>query len=77
MLVDRGCRRIATIAGPAGHDGRRRPARRASAQAMSAAGLPADAVAFGDFTEASGEAAARELLARATPTSTASRSPRT
>jgi DNA-binding LacI/PurR family transcriptional regulator len=31
---------------------------------MGAAGLPADAVAIGDFTEASGEHAARDLLRR-------------
>jgi len=62
LLVDRGCRRIATIAGPsdmaAGAD--RLDGWRA---AMRAAGLADDAVVTGDFTEAGGEAAARELLA--------------
>ncbi|GEL95212.1 LacI family DNA-binding transcriptional regulator [Cellulomonas composti] len=63
-LVDRGCRRIATIAGPqdmsAGIDrlvGWR--------TAMAAAGLSDDLVVHGDFTLASGAQAARELLALA------------
>jgi DNA-binding LacI/PurR family transcriptional regulator len=62
-LIDRGCRRIATIAGPedmsAGIDrllGWR--------SALAAAGMADDAAVFGDFTIASGAAAARELLAR-------------
>ncbi|WP_344777344.1 LacI family DNA-binding transcriptional regulator [Nocardioides panacisoli] len=62
LLVQRGCTRIGTIAGPtdmaAGTD--RLEGWRA---ALSDAGLPDDAVAYGDFTEAGGEAAARELLA--------------
>lgn len=61
VLVGRGCRRIATIAGPAdmtaGAD--RLEGWR---QAMAGAGLPADAVTHGDFTEESGEAAATALL---------------
>lgn len=63
LLVDRGCRRIGTIAGPAdmaaGTD--RLEGWRA---AMRDAGLADDAVVEGDFTEAGGEAAARELLGR-------------
>jgi DNA-binding LacI/PurR family transcriptional regulator len=61
LLIERGCRRIATIAGPtdmaAGTD--RLEGWRL---AMRAAGLADDAVVFGDFTEAGGELAARELL---------------
>ena len=60
-LVARGCRRIATIAGPsdmnAGLDrlvGWR--------EAVRAAGLPDDAVAFGDFTAPTGAAAMATLL---------------
>jgi DNA-binding LacI/PurR family transcriptional regulator len=62
-LVERGCRRIGTIAGPADMtasadrlDGWR--------TAMLAAGLADDAVVHGDFTEAGGEAAAARLLRR-------------
>ncbi len=63
VLIDRGATRIGTIAGPADmtaavdrlHGWH---------EAMAAAGLPTDAVAIGDFTEASGEEAARELLDR-------------
>ena len=62
VLIDRGCKRIGTIAGPTDMtaaedrlDGWRR--------AMSAAGLSDDAVEHGDFTEASGERAAQALLA--------------
>jgi len=62
-LIDRGCRRIATIAGPgdmsAGID--RLTGWR---DAIRSAGLADDAIAFGDFTLASGTAAARDLLAR-------------
>jgi DNA-binding LacI/PurR family transcriptional regulator len=60
-LVERGRRRIATIAGPqdmpAGQD-------RLSAfrDALARHGLPSPPVAEGDFTRASGEAAARALL---------------
>ena len=62
-LVDRGCRRIGTIAGPA--DMTASEDRLAGwRQAMSTAGLAADAVEHGDFTEASGEAAARALMER-------------
>ncbi len=63
VLIARGCRRIGTIAGPADMtagvdrlEGWR--------QAMAAAGLEADAVEHGDFTEGSGEEAARALLER-------------
>ena len=63
VLVDRGCTRIGTIAGPSDmtaavdrlHGWH---------EAMGAADLATDAVAIGDFTEAGGEAAARELLDR-------------
>lgn len=60
-LIDLGRRRIGTIAGPldmsAGVD------RLAGwRQALTAAGLPDDAVAHGDFTIASGAGAAHELL---------------
>ncbi|HWJ82288.1 MAG TPA: LacI family DNA-binding transcriptional regulator [Nocardioides sp.] len=62
LLVERGCRRIATIAGPtdmaAGTD-----RLQGWRDAMAEAGLADDAVAYGDFTELGGEAAARELLA--------------
>lgn len=62
-LVASGRRRIATITGPddmlAAVD--RRTGWR---EALQAAGLPADALAAGDFTEDSGADAARTLLAR-------------
>ena len=62
-LIDRGCRRIATIAGPedmsAGID-----RLSAGAPRWPRPGMADDAVVFGDFTIASGAAAARELLAR-------------
>lgn len=62
-LIDRGCTRIATIAGPAdmsaGID--RLTGWR---NAIRAAGMSDDAVVHGDFTMASGTTAARELLAR-------------
>ena len=75
-LIARGCTRIGTIAGPA--DMTASEDRIAGwRQAMSTAGLAADAVEHGDFTEASGEAAARALHVSATPTSTASWSPPT
>ncbi|WP_019136605.1 LacI family DNA-binding transcriptional regulator [Cellulomonas massiliensis] len=61
-LVERGCRRVGTIAGPVDMsagvdrlDGWR--------SALQAAGLPDDAVAHGDFSIESGARAARELLA--------------
>jgi DNA-binding LacI/PurR family transcriptional regulator len=61
-LLERGCRRIGTIAGPADMaagidrlDGWR--------AAVRDAGLPDDAVANGDFTERGGEQAAATLLA--------------
>ncbi|WP_028655242.1 MULTISPECIES: LacI family DNA-binding transcriptional regulator [unclassified Nocardioides] len=64
LLVERGCRRIATIAGPgdmaAGID--RLDGWRTT---MRAAGLSDDLVEHGDFTESGGEAAARLLLERA------------
>ncbi len=62
-LIDRGCRRIATIAGPddmsAGVD--RLEGWRS---AMREAGLETDAVVHGDFTERGGEIAAATLLER-------------
>ncbi|KRC57029.1 MULTISPECIES: LacI family DNA-binding transcriptional regulator [unclassified Nocardioides] len=64
LLVERGCRRIATIAGPgdmaAGID--RLEGWRTT---LRAAGLADDLVEHGDFTEVGGEAAARLLLERA------------
>ena len=62
-LVERGCRRIGAIAGPAdmtaGQD------RLAGFLAeMAEAGLAADAVVHGDFTERGGESAAASLLER-------------
>ncbi|TIC88414.1 LacI family transcriptional regulator [Nocardioides sp. GY 10113] len=63
VLVERGCRRIANIAGPtdmaAGFD--RLAGWRA---AMREAGLDDDLVELGDFTEAGGAAAAAALLER-------------
>lgn len=63
VLLDRGCRRIGCIAGPADMtagvdrlEGWR--------SVMAAAGLPADAVAHGDFTVEGGSTAAEQLLAR-------------
>jgi len=62
-LLERGCKRIATIAGPAdmtaGVD--RLTGWR---EAMQAAALPDDAVVRGDFTVEGGEAACEQLLAR-------------
>ncbi|GAA3388904.1 LacI family DNA-binding transcriptional regulator [Cryptosporangium minutisporangium] len=64
-LVSRGCRRIATIAGPqdmpAGQD-----RLRGWRKALLARGLPADRelVAYGDFDRGSGARAMEELLAR-------------
>jgi DNA-binding LacI/PurR family transcriptional regulator len=61
VLVDRGCTRIGTIAGPsdmfAGHD--RLEGWR---QELAAARLPADAIVEGDFTEDGGLRACRRLL---------------
>jgi DNA-binding LacI/PurR family transcriptional regulator len=63
VLLARGCTRIGTIAGP--------PDMTAAVdrlegwrQAMAAAGLPDAAVEHGDFTEDSGDRAARALMAR-------------
>lgn len=63
VLITRGCKRIGTVAGPADMtagvdrlDGWR--------AAMREAGMVADAVEHGDFTEAGGEAAAAALLER-------------
>ena len=63
-LIDKGRRRIATVAGPANmqaaidrHQG--------WIDAVSGAGLSTDLVEHGDFTMASGAAAMRELLERA------------
>lgn len=60
-LVDQGCRRIGTIAGPADMtaaqdrlEGWRR--------ALTAADLPTDAVGFGEFSAEGAEASMRELL---------------
>jgi DNA-binding LacI/PurR family transcriptional regulator len=62
VLVERGCRRIGVIAGP--QDMTAAVDRlQGWREAMTSAGLPDDAVAFGDFTETSGERAATELLA--------------
>ena len=62
-LIERGCRRIGAVAGPAdmtaGQD-----RLQGWTDAMTAAGLPTDAVVEGDFTEASGEDAANTLLER-------------
>ncbi|WP_435770531.1 LacI family DNA-binding transcriptional regulator [Nocardioides sp. SYSU DS0651] len=62
-LVDRGCRRIGTVAGPADMaagvdrlEGWR--------TALREAGMPDDAVEVGDFTESGGAAALRTLLDR-------------
>jgi DNA-binding LacI/PurR family transcriptional regulator len=61
-LIERGCRRIGAIAGPADMTaGQDRLA--GFHQAMAVAGLAADAVVHGDFTERGGETAAAELLA--------------
>lgn len=63
VLLARGCTRIGTVAGPA--DMTAAVDRLAGwTQAMTAAGLPVDAVEHGDFTEASGETACRALLER-------------
>ena len=60
-LVSTGRRRIATITGPA--DMRAGVDRRTGwAEGLAVAGLPAEAVAVGDFTEAGGAAATRTLL---------------
>ena len=63
VLLQRGCRRIATIAGPAdmtvGVD-----RLEGWYAALRAAGQPTDAVEHGDFTEAGGAAAATALLER-------------
>jgi DNA-binding LacI/PurR family transcriptional regulator len=61
VLLERGCRRIATIAGPAdmtvGHD------RLAGwRQALAEAGQATDAVVYGDFTEAGGVEACAALV---------------
>jgi DNA-binding LacI/PurR family transcriptional regulator len=62
-LVARGCRRIGTVAGPA--DMTASTDRLAGwRQALGAAGLPADALAYGDFTEEGGRGATAELLDR-------------
>jgi DNA-binding LacI/PurR family transcriptional regulator len=62
-LVRRGCRRIGTIAGPA--DMTAATDRLTGwAQALHTAGLPADAVVHGDFTEEGGRQSAAELLER-------------
>ncbi|WP_244242500.1 LacI family DNA-binding transcriptional regulator [Nocardioides seonyuensis] len=63
VLIERGCTRIGTIAGPS--DMTAAEDRLAGWQAaMSRAGLPDDAVEHGDFTQESGERAAEALLAR-------------
>ncbi|WP_307813809.1 LacI family DNA-binding transcriptional regulator [Nocardioides baculatus] len=63
LLIARGCTRIGTIAGPA--DMTAAADRLAGwRRAMADAGLSTDAVEHGDFTEDSGVAAARALMAR-------------
>lgn len=64
VLIARGCRRIGTIAGPADMTAAfdRVEGWRA---AMAAAGLEADLIAQGDFTETGGAAAATALLEQA------------
>lgn len=61
LLLDRGCRRIATIAGPtdmtAGVD-----RLLGWTQAMQAKGRATDAIAYGDFTEVGGSHACQQLL---------------
>ncbi len=62
-LIARGRRRIGTVAGPA--DMTAAYDRLAGwRSALAAAGLPADAVEYGDFTTEGGAAAMRRLLAR-------------
>lgn len=62
LLIDRGCRRIGTIAGPADMTaGRDRL--EGWRQALTEANLPTDAVIHGDFTEAGGAEACEALLA--------------
>lgn len=62
VLVERGCRRIGTIAGPG--DMTAAEDRLAGwRQAMAAAGMADDAVVHGDFTEAGGQRAAEQLMA--------------
>lgn len=63
LLVERGCRRIGTIAGP-GDMTAAVDRLQGWREAMGAAGLDTGAVAVGDFTEAGGELAAQQLLAR-------------
>ncbi|EHR52680.1 transcriptional regulator [Saccharomonospora marina XMU15] len=61
LLIERGCRRIGTIAGPADMTvGRDRL--EGWRQALTGAGLPTDAVVHGDFTEAGGADACETLL---------------
>lgn len=62
-LIERGYKRIGTIAGPQDMSGGidRLTGWRS---AMAASGMADDAVAYGDFTLASGAAAAREILAQ-------------
>lgn len=61
VLLERGCRRIGTVAGPADMSpGRDRL--EGWRQAMAEAGLEADAVVHGDFTEESGGSACAALL---------------
>jgi DNA-binding LacI/PurR family transcriptional regulator len=61
-LISIGRRRIATVTGP--EDMRAGVDRRTGwADGLAAAGLPAEALAVGDFTEAGGAAATRALLA--------------
>ena len=62
VLIDRGCRRIGTVAGPG--DMTAAEDRLAGwRSAMAAAGLPDDAVVHGDFTEDGGQRAAEALMA--------------
>ena len=62
LLIDRGCKRIATVAGPQDMtaavdrlNGWR--------EVLTAANLPTDAISYGDFTVAGGRRAGKELLA--------------
>jgi DNA-binding LacI/PurR family transcriptional regulator len=61
VLVERGCRRIGAVAGPADMTAGQDRLRGWTA-AMEDAGQPTDAVVHGDFTERGGEIAAAKLL---------------
>lgn len=61
ILIERGCRRMATIAGPV-NSSAAEDRLAGWSQALIAAGLPAGEVTRGDFTRAGGQEAARKLL---------------